>query len=163
MLPLSVLFVLVLNLVPSPTLRLLHHTPAARFAVAGAAAPASTTGSLRAKARSLQSPTIPSVSQVAQPYVPPVAQAPAGSTAPKAPTVPAANQPSFASLVWGNNMQNITMDSPQQQPTTEAHTNGDDARWMVHLMQVNSSTWRDPEGKTYHHAEVSPIECLVFV
>lgn len=133
MLTASAFLFLVLNLIPSPTLRSLH-TPTACFAVAAAVdAPTSLRGLQNINANNPNN----------------------------------ANNPSFASLVWGNNQQqnatNANNAAGQATPvhasttTTTDNTNGnnDDARDIIHLEMVNSSSWRDPAGVTFYEAEAS--------
>jgi hypothetical protein len=144
MLTTSAFLFLVLNLVPSPTLRS-PHAPTACFAVAAAHdAPSSLRGLLTINANN-----------------------PNGNNN--------ANNPSFASLIWGNNQQqnatnainannatNANNAAGQATPahasaTTTDNTNSknDDARHMIHLELINSSSWRDPAGVTFYQAEVS--------
>ncbi len=189
MLPLSAFLFLVLNLLPSsPTLRLHHHAPAGCFAVAAAAdaenrAPASLRAGGRALAGNSGSLTPPTGPQPAQGFN--AMKPPGGPTAPNAAIDPS----SFSALVWGNSLNNSTntntntsatmtpqqQQQQQQQPASPAaapattndnnpgaHTNGggnDDPRYMIHLMQVNSSSWRDPAGVTFYQAEV---RCLTY-
>ena len=134
MLTASAFLFLVLNFVPSPTLRS-PHAPTACFAVAAAHdAPSSLRGLQTINA------TNPNGNNNAN--------------------------PSFASLVWGNNQQqNATNASNAADQATPAHasatttdnTNGnnDDARNMIHLEMVNSSSWRDPDWHYFYQAEVS--------
>jgi hypothetical protein len=176
MLPLSAFVVLVLNLAPT-----VHHfapTAAGYFAVAAAAdAPAPAPASLRAGGRALAGNTNP----LTPPTIPQPAQ---GSIATKPPTASnnnnnnnnAGNDPSFASLVWGNSNQqtpastsNATTtvtpatNANNQAPATHANGGGgsDDAKDMIHLMQVNTSSWRDPAGVTFYQAEVRLFICHV--
>lgn len=145
MLTASALLFLVLNLAPSPTRRLFPHAvdPAACFAVAAAAdAP----NSLRCR-KLRQQPAQGSV----------LSKPPSGKGDPT----------SFAALVWGNNSTTTpnTSNAPtanqlgtglqyqQPQQGTAKDDGSDDARYMIHLRQVNSSSWRDPSGVTFYQAE----------
>lgn len=71
--------------------------------------------------------------------------------------------PSFASLVWGNNTiannsnnagQATTAHAPPSATTTTDSENND-ARHKIHLEMVNSSSWQDPASVTFYQAEVS--------
>lgn len=83
------------------------------------------------------------------------------------------HNPSFASLVWGNSLQQnnttnaandnannanqttLGLQQQHQDPNSHnANNNNDDACYMIHLEMVNSSTWRDPSGTTFYQAEV---------